>query len=247
MQKKIGRQLLSTLHNYSIKLYNISMMKKVFKNQVYHLIIYILFGSLLYLATIKFPEGQGSSLGLTTFELIAISWILAGIHQFWIAFFWRTEFYLGLISRWMGDKGFLIYRIGFVVFALSRLLLVIPISISSAHTLFISPWISMSFILIPTPFILWGIYSVVFYFGLTRAFGADHFDPSYRNKTLEIRGIFKYIPNSMYTIILLVLYQPGLFFNSKLGIIAAFIHHAFVWTHYFCTEKPDIKEIYGKN
>lgn len=23
-------------------------------------------------------------------------------------------------------------------------------------------------------------------------------------------------------------------------------HFAFVWVHYFCTEKPDMKEIYGR-
>ena len=28
------------------------------------------------------------------------------------------------------------------------------------------------------------------------------------------------------------------------GIISALAHHILVWTHYFCTEKPDLKEIY---
>ena len=39
--------------------------------------------------------------------------------------------------------------------------------------------------------------------------------------------------------------HPGLFFESKLGLIAAACHHCFVWFHYFCTEKPDLREIYG--
>ena len=49
----------------------------------------------------------------------------------------------------------------------------------------------------------------------------------------------------MYTVILLLLYHPGLFFESKLGLIAAACHHCFVWFHYVCTEKPDMGEIYG--
>lgn len=83
------------------------------------------------------------------------------------------------------------------------------------------------------------------YFGITRPFGADHFDPAYRRAPLETRGIFKYVPNSMCVVVLLVLYHPGLLWHSSLGLVAAASHHAFVWCHYFCTERPDMREIYG--
>lgn len=89
------------------------------------------------------------------------------------------------------------------------------------------------------------IYRTVFYFGLSRLVGADHFDPKYRGGSLETRGIFKYIPNSMYTVALLMFYHPGLLCHSTLGVVGAAAQHALVWTHYFCTEKPDMKEIYG--
>ena len=49
------------------------------------------------------------------------------------------------------------------------------------------------------------MYCAAVYFGITRASGADHFIPSYRDKNLEKRGIYKYIPNVMYTVVLLAL------------------------------------------
>jgi hypothetical protein len=59
-----------------------------------------------------------------------------------------------------------------------------------------------------------------------------------------MRGIFRYVPNSMYTVVLLAIYYPGLALQSWPALFVAATHHAFVWCHYFCTEKPDMKEIY---
>lgn len=222
-------------------------MARIFKYQGYHLLLYVVIGAVLYFATMQFPDGHRKIWGLSTRELILLSWIFAALHQGWIVFFWRTELYLGKISAWFGRRGFLIFRIGFVTFAFCRLLLLIPISLSSAQTASIPRGASVALIVVTTPFILWGMYSVLVYFGVTRAFGADHFDPAYRNATLERRGIFKYIPNSMYTVVLLLLYHPGLFWHSGPGLVAAAAHHALVWVHYFCTEKPDLGEIYGRS
>ena len=44
-----------------------------------------------------------------------------------------------------------------------------------------------------------------------------------------------------------VLYHPPLVWRSRLGLIMIVAHHAFVWCHYFFTEKPDMKEIYGNS
>ena len=103
----------------------------------------------------------------------------------------------------------------------------------------------MPFLVITIPLSLWGLYCAAFYFGVTRASGADHFIPAYRGARLEKRGIYKYIPNVMYTVVLLAVYHPGLVWQSAQGLAAAAAHHAFVWVHYFCTEMPDLKEIYG--
>ena len=220
-------------------------MDRVFKGQGYHLAAYIVLGAVLYLAVILLPQGHSVRWGLSTAEWIALSWVLAGIHQAWIAFFWRAELYLGKISAWFGSAGFGYYKTGYVVFGLARLLCVIPISRSSAHTDAIPPLVSVTLIVLTTPLILWVAYSFAFYFGFDRAAGADHFDPAYRDKPMETRGAFRYFRNPAYTLGLLLLYHPGLFWHSSLGLVAAAVHHAFVWVAYFCSEKPDLEAIYG--
>lgn len=220
-------------------------MSRVLKNQGYHLLTYLVVGAVLYVAVVQFPQGDRRIWGLSAREMILLSWLFAGLHQGWIAFFWRMEYYLGKIRAWFGQAGFTIYRIGFVTFASVRLLLLIPISMATAGTASLPGELAVALIVASTPFILWAGYSVHAYFGVNRAFGADHFDPAYRGGRLETRGVFKYIPNAMYTVVLLVIYHPGLLWDSGPGLVAAAAHHALVWTHYFCTEKPDMQEIYG--
>lgn len=222
-------------------------MRKVLYRQGYHLLAYVLLGALLYWIALQFPERDNRARNLSAFEWIAVSWILAGLFQSWIMLFWRLELYHGAISRRLGKAGFTVFRAGFITLGSLRFLTLIPIAALSAAPGSMPGYLTVPLIVVTTPFILWGLYSVFFYFGANRAFGADHFDPAYRNGTLETRGIFKYIPNSMYTVVLLALYHPGLFFHSPLGLFAAAAHHALVWTHYYCTEKPDMRFIYGGN
>jgi protein-S-isoprenylcysteine O-methyltransferase Ste14 len=222
-------------------------MSKVLERQGYQLIAYIGLGGFLLLATLNAPESHGRAWGLSTAELVALSWVLAGLFQFGVALVWRLELHHRSISARFGRWGFLVFRIVFPLVIGARMLLIIPISQSAPHTLEIHPAVFWVLVLGPMPFILWALYSVAVYFGFTRATGADHFDPSYRSTTLETRGIFKYVRHPIYAVILLLLYHPGLFYESLLGLIAAACHHAFVWCHYHCTEKRDIREIYGAN
>lgn len=220
-------------------------MDKLFKRQGYHIAAYIVLGIILYFLTVALSDSDNSIWGISVFTWVLISWICAGFMQFWVVIFWRLEYFTGKISKLMGKAGFVIFRIGFIISGLIRLSIVIPVSRATAHTVSIPLYITVPLIAITAPFIVWGLFSVLVYFGITRAFGADHFDSTYRNGTLELRGIYKYIPNSMYTVILLVLYFPGLIFQSLLGLVLALVHHLFVWVHYFCTERPDLIEIYG--
>jgi hypothetical protein len=221
-------------------------MNKVLKYQIFHLLGFFLIGAALLVSSAQFPAIDSVLWGLSAFQWIIFSWIFAGLHQSWIVLLWRLEFYYQKISSRLGKAGFTVFRIGFVVFAGLRLLAVIPVSIATAHTMLLPLYVTIPLIVIPLPLIIWGLYSVFAYFGVNRAFGADHFDPSYRTARLEKRGIFKYIPNTMYTVVFLLLYHPGLFWQSLPGLITAAAHHLFVWLHYFCTEKPDMREIYGK-
>jgi hypothetical protein len=221
---------------------------KLFKNQLYHLLAWIALGGLLYMESRRYADaGAFKVWGLSANRWLLISWILAFLHQGWIWLFWRLELFYGKVSQWLGDRGFLLYRIGFVTFALTRLLSLVLVAFAAPDTLSLPRPLSLGLIIVTTPPILWGIYSVAFYFGVTRAFGADHFHEKYRGGSLEVRGIFKYIPNSMYTVVLLAIYHPALLVHSRLGFMAALAHHLMVWTHYFCTEKPDMAIIYGDN
>lgn len=222
------------------------LMDKVLKNQGYHLLGFIVIGTLLYWAAMQFPDDQGRQWGLPSGSWMLISWVFAGVFQAWIAFFWRFELYLGKISAWIGDAGFLYFRIGFVLLGIARFLPLIPISQSTARTLPLPSILPIALIIVTTPPIIWTLYSVFFYFGVTRVFCADHFDPAYRSKSLEKRGIFNYIPNAMYTAGFLMFYHPGLLWRSRLGLTITAAHHAFVWCAYFCTEKPDMRMIYGE-
>lgn len=221
-------------------------MKKLFKRQGYHLLGYVGIGALLYAATVAWPAGQRPVWGWSTEAWVLCSWVLAGVFHAWVLLFWRIELHFGAVSAWLGRAGFLVFRAGFILFGGGRLLAVIPISLSAAGTLALPRPVSVALIVATTPAILWGIYSLVFHFGVTRAFGADHFDPAYRGGSLVTGGIFRYVPNAMYAVVLLLLYHPGLLWQSRLGLIAAACHHALVWFHYFCTEKPDMEEIYGR-
>ena len=101
-------------------------------------------------------------------------------------------------------------------------------------------------LLIFIPFI-YTLYSIKKYFGFMRATGIDHFDPTYKDKPFERRGIFKWSSNAMYTFAIPVFF--GFAFSS--GSKAMFVFAAYsligVWLHYLCTEKEDFKVIYGNN
>ena len=60
------------------------------------------------------------------------------------------------------------------------------------------------------------------------------------------KGIFRYTDNGMYIYGLMILYLPGLLLLSKAAMVVALFNHIYIWVHYYCTERPDMKVIYGK-
>ena len=221
------------------------ILRKRLEFQGYHLLAFVFLGALQYVAIVNIPLGSGSVWGHSSGEWVALAWIFAGIFQAWVAFFWRMELYGRWITNKFGNPGFLLHQVGYGVLGLIRFALLIPICISTKNTLPVSPLVSITIIVVTTPPILWALYSAAVHFGFTRAAGADHFIPHYREGGFEKKGLYKYVPNVMYTIALFGLYHAGLFWFSTLGLVVAASHHVFVWVHYFCTERPDIREIYG--
>lgn len=71
----------------------------------------------------------------------------------------------------------------------------------------------------------------------------DH--ESYRHLPFVREGIFKYTSNTMVTFGFLIIWVPGLIFHSKHALLAACHNHTYIWVHYYTTELPDIRYIYG--
>ena len=88
-------------------------------------------------------------------------------------------------------------------------------------------------------------YSVKRYFGLTRAAGADHFDPKYRGMPLVAKGIFRFTSNGMYLYAFFAFWAIASGWDSAAALIVAAFSHAYIWVHYFATEKPDMNYLYG--
>ncbi len=80
-----------------------------------------------------------------------------------------------------------------------------------------------------------------FYAGL----GADQFIEDHRHRGLCRRGIFRYVPNSMYIVGFLCLWAPAIASASRAGLLLAAFNQIYTWVHYFCTERPDMRRIYS--
>jgi protein-S-isoprenylcysteine O-methyltransferase Ste14 len=93
---------------------------------------------------------------------------------------------------------------------------------------------------------IYTMYSVVHYFGIDRAYGIDHFDPAYRDKPFVKQGMFKYTDNAMYKFGFLILWSIALLTLSKAALLAAVFNHLYIWVHFYFTELPDIRRIYGQ-
>ena len=95
---------------------------------------------------------------------------------------------------------------------------------------------------------IYGQYSVFKYFGINRAFGIDHFKPEkYKNRTFVKKGIFKYTPNGMYKFVFLLLWIPGILFQSKAALIAALFQHIYIWILHTLIEELSQKRIENLN
>lgn len=82
---------------------------------------------------------------------------------------------------------------------------------------------------------------------MIRASGADHFDRKYREMPLVRKGIFRFTSNGMYLYAFLLFWAIAVGFNSAAGVVVAAFSHAYVWIHFFATEKPDMKYFYPSN
>lgn len=207
-------------------------------------------------------ERQGYQIAFTIVAAVALLWlgrdlqgdscmwlwlgvIVAVAHQTYVWLIWRLELIYKWVTKSLGKAGFNLYVAGFFVFFFARMLTAIMLAYYDRNTICLPAvlqWGLVAAISIPG---VYTFYSVARYFGLKRAAGADHFFEEYRNKPFVKEGMFKYTSNSMYTFGTAVILLPGLIAQSYFALALGLFNYAYVWVHYFCLEKPDIKRIYG--
>ncbi len=222
-------------------------MKEIFRYQIWHLLFLIIFIS----AIIIFIANDANALSGTLWGISAKKWFWIAIavpilHQIYVWIIWRLELYRNTFtSRYGVKKSFKLYKIGFAILFVSRLISIIILAVSNKDSLLINSYFIYLLAALITPVVIYLFYSVKKYFTIDRAFGIDHFDKNY-NESYVKGGIFRFTENGMYIYGLMILYLPGLLLFSEAALIVALFNHIYIWVHYYCTERPDMKVIYGK-
>jgi hypothetical protein len=212
------------------------------QTQHYLLLIVLLFG-VYFLATGDVLSGQLWGIGTQIWFWIAIATPV--LHQIVVALLWRAELYHHKMTDWFGENAFPVFKVIFAVLFIGRPFALILLGISNANTLDLNPALAYALaIILFVPF-AYTMYSVFHYFGIDRAYGIDHFNASYRNKSFVKQGMFKYTDNAMYKFGFLILWVIALAFLSRAALLVAAFSHVYIWVHYYFIELPDIRHIYG--
>jgi len=72
------------------------------------------------------------------------------------------------------------------------------------------------------------MFSVMLYFGMSRAGGGDHFDQSYRELPLFKEGIFRYTDNGLYVLAFLLFWATTIDFNSIAALVVVAFNHVYI-------------------
>jgi hypothetical protein len=170
---------------------------------------------------------------------------LAVVHQVFVWFSWRTELHAGLLSRLLGPAGFTVYALFFVALGGARIGAAVTVAWADRGSLApesLGLKAAALLLLVPVAYLLWSIRR---FFGVRRAFGADHFDAAYRTMPLVREGIFRWTPNAMYTFGPLVVWAAALWWSSRAALLAAAFNHLYLAVHWLATEKPDLRRIHA--
>ena len=217
------------------------------KGQLWHVILLIALLTGLFLFDLNDPSvSLGSLFGVSSqvWFILAVSSPI--LHQIYVVVVWRLELHYNTLSKMFGDKGFFFFKIGFTILILSRPVLITLLAFSNSNTIVIDPVIRYLVSGILAFLVCYLFYSVIRYFGMDRAFGMDHFYPEEAKKLPMVKqGIFRYSSNAMYVFGFLVLWIPGVLLQSRSALLVAMFSQIYIWIHYYFTEKPDMKLIYG--
>jgi hypothetical protein len=163
------------------------------------------------------------------------------LHQVYVWLAWRLELRSGAISKSLGFKGYVV--LFFLLFG-GRFITLLALGLSDRGSLNLDV---VPRVILTTLLALPGIYtmySVTRYFGMARAAGADHFDARYREMPRVTKGIYRFTSNGMYLYAFLLFWALAVGLNSLAAVVIAAFSHAYIWVHYYATEKPDIDALY---
>ncbi|CAN5388181.1 hypothetical protein BH23BAC3_BH23BAC3_31560 [soil metagenome] len=223
-----------------------NQLQLILERQWIHAIILVLLIFLMIIFTEINGIQVGTLWGLTTMHWYWIAVSIPILHQVFVWFCWRTQLHANLLSRSFGDYDFTVYTIGFSIFGISRVLSVLILAISNRGTLPGDPTLFGALAILALIPAIYLFYSVKRYFGFKHALGIDHFDESYRNLPLVREGIFRFTSNGMYIYGFLLFWAIALWYASIAALCAALFNHIYIWVHYYTTELPDMKKIYGE-
>lgn len=163
------------------------------------------------------------------------------VHQIFVWLCWRLELTSKLITRTIGFTAYVV--LFFILFG-SRFVSLIWLGYIDNGTFAMPMAVQIVVCLITIALGGYAMYSVKRYFGMARATGADHFDEKYRTMPLVKQGIFRFTNNGMYIYAFLLFWFIAFAFSSASATLVAAFSHAYIWLHFYCTEKPDMEYIY---
>ena len=166
------------------------------------------------------------------------------MHQVFVWLAWRLEFRSLSTSKTIGFRGYL--AIFFLLFG-GRFISLLALAWMDHGSLEL-PILPQAIATIILALLgVYAIYSVKRYFGMVRAAGVDHFDSRYREMPLVREGIFRFTSNGMYLYAFLLFWAIAIGFNSTAALIVAAFSHAYIWVHFYATEKPDMQFLYASD
>ena len=220
--------------------------KDVFKGQLLHIGLIILMG--FGASSLLMPSlSDQTFLGWNTQDWAICSIILAVVHQVIVAIVFRFELYKGLMTRIFQRRAMKVWAVIFLPLLVAR-----PITIITVGWLDTNPISEFQGMerLVGSLLILFAVvtmHSVIKYFTIRRALGADHFDNDVIKMPLVTEGMFKYTSNGMYGVVFLGFWGIALAFGSWNALVIAFFQHTYIWVHMYLTEQPDMDRIYGSH
>lgn len=171
---------------------------------------------------------------------IAVAFPVA--HQVFVWLAWRLELRSSATSKMMGFRGYI--TIFFLLFG-GRFVSLSALAWLDRGSLGLQIFPQTILTVLLGLVGIYAAYSVKRYFGFARAAGADHFDPRYREMAFVRQGIFRFTNNGMYLYAFLLFWVIAVGLNSSAALAVAAFSHAYIWVHFYATEKPDMNFLYA--